>query len=240
MGTNLVSKTSGQSVVPYSKNHEAELKKLKSENIKLISEPVEITLEDGKTRATCYPIDHKAEVSLSLFEFLSDLFAEEIEKGNTYPYFFPLSKEEFENYWFGSFCNVMLLGTYDETKLLIKDTNIKDKLFWKDILLGSHYIRPNYAGHCSHICNAGFLVNPSFRGSSYKVGKNLGVVYLKWAPLLGYTYSVFNLVFENNPASFKIWDSLGFDRIGYIKGAGRLNGSEDSVGAIMFGKDLTV
>jgi len=55
----------------------------------------------------------------------------------------------------------------------------------------------------------------------------------------GFTYSVFNLVYENNVASTKIWDSLGFKRIGSIKGAGRLRSSPSLlVDAIIFGRDL--
>lgn len=54
----------------------------------------------------------------------------------------------------------------------------------------------------------------------------------------GYTYSVFNLVFESNIASIRIWESLGFKRIGVVKGAGRLKGYEEPVNAVIFGRDL--
>lgn len=33
----------------------------------------------------------------------------------------------------------------------------------------------------------------------------------------GYTYSVFNLVYETNVASCRIWDSLGFERISTLR-----------------------
>lgn len=54
----------------------------------------------------------------------------------------------------------------------------------------------------------------------------------------GYTYSVFNLVFANNTASMKIWDDLGFERIGRVKKAARLANSEELVDAVIYGKDL--
>ena len=57
-------------------------------------------------------------------------------------------------------------------------------------------------------------------------------------PLQSYTYSVFNLVFETSTASTKIWDSLGFKRIGLIKGAGRLRGYQNPVDAIIYGREL--
>jgi hypothetical protein len=54
----------------------------------------------------------------------------------------------------------------------------------------------------------------------------------------GYTYSVFNLVYESNTASTRIWDSLGFKRIGRVPGCGKLKSSEEPVDAIIYGRDL--
>lgn len=55
----------------------------------------------------------------------------------------------------------------------------------------------------------------------------------------GYTYSVFNLVYETNVASCRIWDALGFKRIGRVKGAGNLRSHPDHlVDAIIYGRDL--
>ena len=45
-------------------------------------------------------------------------------------------------------------------------------------------------------------------------------------------------MFETNIASLKIWDSLGFDRIGYVKNVAVLEGENKLVGAYMYGKDL--
>lgn len=53
-----------------------------------------------------------------------------------------------------------------------------------------------------------------------------------------YTYSVFNLVYETNTASTKIWDSLGFKRIGRIPGCGTLKSYPEPVDAIIYGRDL--
>lgn len=55
----------------------------------------------------------------------------------------------------------------------------------------------------------------------------------------GYTYSVFNLVYETNVASCRIWDALGFKRIGRIKACGNLRSHpDDLVDAIIYGRDL--
>lgn len=54
----------------------------------------------------------------------------------------------------------------------------------------------------------------------------------------GYKYSVFNLVFANNPASIRIWEKLGFSVIGRVPKAGRLANSEELVDALIFGREL--
>jgi H2C2 zinc finger len=50
---------------------------------------------------------------------------------------------------------------------------------------------------------------------------------------------VFNLVYETNVASCRIWDALGFKRIGRVKGCGNLNSYDDPVDAIIYGRELT-
>ena len=58
-------------------------------------------------------------------------------------------------------------------------------------------------------------------------------------PYQGYTYSVFNLVYETNVASCRIWDALGFKRIGRIPACGNLRSSPDElVEAIVYGRSL--
>ncbi|CAG8593040.1 5970_t:CDS:1, partial [Gigaspora rosea] len=56
--------------------------------------------------------------------------------------------------------------------------------------------------------------------------------FLLFAPLLGYKSSIFNLVFENNIASIKLWKSLGFKEIGKIPKAGRLKNSDKLIDAL--------
>lgn len=59
------------------------------------------------------------------------------------------------------------------------------------------------------------------------------------AAALGYQASVFNLVFENNVASVKIWRRLGYQEVGRIPKAGRLANSPGKlVDAIIFYKDF--
>ncbi|VEU23751.1 DEKNAAC104862 [Brettanomyces naardenensis] len=191
-----------------------------------ITEPLYDKLPDG-TDVTILPFNSADEAPEELVQTIQDLLNDAIEGGQTYPQLKVLDRKGFLAYYFPNFVAVMVEG---------KVKNSKEWDSAKNQFLGCFYIKPNYVGRSSHICNAGFLVLPNLRGR--KIGKTLGKNYLKLAPRLGYKYSVFNLVFETNQASVKIWDSLGFDRIGRIPRAGNLKGL-GYVDAIMFGYDFT-
>ena len=86
------------------------------------------------------------------------------------------------------------------------------------------YIKPNFPGRSSHICNGGFLVHESVRGM--KVGTMLAETFVKVAPQMGYEAAFFNLVFADNEASIKLWSRLGFQRTGILpKAAKKSDGS---------------
>lgn len=191
-------------------------------------EPLQFKLVGSDSIATAFPVFHSSDVPDSLVEFMCEEFNLEIERGQTYPQLERLTKQEFIDYWFASFCVVVL----ETDKTVIEETSD-----WRSTLLGTFYIKPNYMARCSHNCNAGFMVNHHQRGR--KVGNRLAQVFLRWAPLLGYKYSVFNLVFVTNVASWKIWDRFNFDRIGLVPGAAVLKGYDEPIDAIIFGRDLT-
>lgn len=195
-------------------------------------EPLQCKLKNSETIATAFPVFDHTQIPASLIDFLHSEFNGEIERGDTYPQDKALTRDEFVHYWFHSFCVIFL-----ETSALSIPDNITRAEDWSPLVLGTFYIKPNYMPRCSHNCNAGFLVNAAHRGK--KIGHRLGQVYLKWAPLLGYKYSVYNLVFVTNIASWKIWDNLKFDRIGLVPKAALLKGHDELVDAIIFGKDLT-
>ncbi|KAI0458218.1 hypothetical protein F5B21DRAFT_19240 [Xylaria acuta] len=193
--------------------------------------PRQVTLRDRQTIATVVPFVSSEQVPPSLLRYLSDQFAKEIEGGDTYPMIDPMPFEKFSAYWLQNFAGIMLLGQIDSPDEVVEG---KD---WSQECLGSFYIKPNYPGRSSHVCNAGFLVTDAARNRG--VGRLMGETYLDWAPKLGYTYSVFNLVYETNVASCRIWDALGFKRIGRVKGCGNLKSYPDRlVDAIIYGRDL--
>ncbi len=51
-------------------------------------------------------------------------------------------------------------------------------------VLGCFYIKPNFPGRCSHVCNGGFITAPRFRGLG--IGRLMGKVFLSAARDSGY------------------------------------------------------
>ncbi|CAI4214722.1 unnamed protein product [Parascedosporium putredinis] len=195
-------------------------------------EMYEVTLRDRQTVATIVPFASYEQVPQSLLAYLSDQLNKEIEGGDTYPMMETMSAEKFAHYWFQNFGAIMLLGSIED--IAKADAEKKD---WVKACLGSFYIKPNYPGRSSHVCNAGFLVTDLARNRG--VGRLMGEAYLDWAPKMGYTYSVFNLVYETNVASCRIWDALGFKRIGRVKGCGNLKSYPGRyIDALIYGRDL--
>ena len=66
--------------------------------------------------------------------------------GMTYPQLTTLDEAGFKAYFLSHVTLVLLDKTKGE-------------------VLGTYYIKPNFPGRCSHICNAGFLVPPNARGN---------------------------------------------------------------------------
>ncbi|GAA5952903.1 hypothetical protein JCM21900_004259 [Sporobolomyces salmonicolor] len=200
---------------------------------------------------TVFPCDRET-VSNELIEYLASVFNDVVEEGRTYPQREKLSFDDFAAYFFGSDCFVGLLdiapaelgdassGVDREAGYSIE--SVRAGRDWRECVLGMYYVKPNYPGRSSHNCNGGFVVPNHHRG--LRIGSTLGRSYLHFAPLLGYRGSVFNLVYVSNEASVRIWDALGFKRVGLIPKAGclksRMEGGEDEyVDAIVFHYDFT-
>ncbi|CAG8458088.1 294_t:CDS:2 [Funneliformis caledonium] len=201
--------------------------------------PITTTLQTINTTVTILPLDiHSSNDFTTLISHMHNVFNEIIKEGNTYPQEFPFSLDEFINYFLSYDAFIALKDDVKELDKIMVNENI----VWDDKLLGMFYIKPNYPGRCSHICNAGFVVPKRHRGK--RVGKLMVQSFLKVAPLLGYKSSIFNLVFENNVASIKLWREFKFKEIGRIPNAGRLKkvggneGEEEFVDAIMFYYDF--
>ena len=142
--------------------------------------PRQVTLRDRITIATLIPFSSPAQVPPSLLSYLSDQFNREILKGDTYPMISPLPLTSFGPYWFQNFGAVMILGEVESIEE-VRDME-RSGCDWTVVCLGSFYVKPNYPGRSSHVCNGGFLVTDAARNKG--VGRLMGEGYLEWAPKL--------------------------------------------------------
>jgi RimJ/RimL family protein N-acetyltransferase len=90
------------------------------------------------------------------------------------------------------------------------------------IILGCFYVKPNFPGRCSHICNGGFITAPEHQNKG--VATLMGRVFLQVAKDLQYKSAYFNLVFKSNTVSVRLWEKLGFQRVAVLEKAARLEG----------------
>jgi L-amino acid N-acyltransferase YncA len=79
-------------------------------------------------------------------------------------------------------------------------------------VVGGYFLRPNFPGRGSHVCNAAYMVDEGARGLG--VGQAMGEHSLAAAKSLGYTAMQFNAVVSSNGAAVALWRRLGFEVIG--------------------------
>lgn len=180
-----------------------------------------------------------------LLEHLTVVFADEVDSGLTYPQEGDINQSSFESYFFAADVIVGIIGGTPradraEAEIELDIDMARAGRPWDQCVAGFYYIKPNYPGRSSHICNAGFVVPPNHRGAGY--GSLLAKSYVYYARKLGYQASVFNLVYVNNIASIKLWERLNFSKAGLIPRAGRLKRKdgkgEEYVDAWVFYKNL--
>ncbi|XP_078581200.1 uncharacterized protein LOC144864746 [Branchiostoma floridae x Branchiostoma japonicum] len=147
-------------------------------------------------------LDHHKEQDV---EQLFSIFKKIVEDGQSYPQEKMESLQDFRDYY------------------LSHDVFVaRDAAKTSEDVLGAFYVKPNFPGRSSHICNAGFIVKESERGQG--LGKKMAERFLYIARDLGYKASFFNLVYVNNEASLRTWRGLGFKEIGIVPNAGFIKG----------------
>ncbi|SAM03157.1 hypothetical protein [Absidia glauca] len=174
--------------------------------------PIQKTLRNGVS-ASLQQVDPS---NKPLVSFLKGLCNTEINSGSTYPQEYELDDQGFADYFLAYDAFVLVKG---DPIVPGQDYDMQDK------------------GRSGHICNGGFFTSTVHRG--FGAGVAMGESFPVLAAALGYQASVFNLVFENNIASVKIWRRLGYQEVGRIPKAGRLANSPGKlVDAIIFYKDF--
>ena len=177
--------------------------------------PIRTILKDGtRIELDEMSVDEKVDVK-ALLNIV-------IIEGQTYPQAQPLSEEEFATYWMSG--DAFVVRLVDDL-----EGNAKMKL---GKILGAFYLKPNFPGRCSHICNAGFIVQPSARGLG--IGRYMGENMLAIATAKGYTAVMFNVIFSTNTASLNLWKSLDFSILGIIPNAAELIDGRKADAVIMY------
>ncbi|SCV03654.1 LANO_0G05446g1_1 [Lachancea nothofagi CBS 11611] len=232
-------------------------------------QPQSILLKDGETTATMYPIPANPEqLPAGLLAFLLDEFNMEIDKGDSLPYYEPLAVEGFCETWFhaeGLVC-IMVLGEIPELDYSDSSTtggagsssddpqaevtrhtgqylrrkerrNLNLNIQWEKQCLGAFNLRPAYPGRSSHVVTASFLVNAGIRGKG--IGRTLVECFLNWAPQLGFTSSVFPLVYGTNVGIRRILETLNFRRVGKLPESAILKGCDVPIDSFIYAKEFT-
>lgn len=197
-------------------------------------ERVTIHLKELDTTATIYPISNINEIPFNLIKFLAQEYNDEILRGDTLPFFEPLTEEEFTNYWFQQFTGIMCIG--DEPDLNDDSITVND---WAKKCLGAFFIKSAYPGRCSHICTTNFLVNAGIRKRG--IGFYICECFIRWAPTLGYSKCIVELVFETNLGGKRLLEKCGFIKVGKVNSCAILKSTKDLlIASYIFSKDLVI
>ena len=88
-------------------------------------------------------------------------------------------------------------------------------------ILGLYILHPNNIGRCGHIANSSYAVDEEARGMG--IGEKLVVHSLAMAKALGFRVMQFNAVVKTNLGALRLYERLGFVRLGLIPGGFRMN-----------------
>ena len=170
--------------------------------VELKGVPVTIELKDG-TKATLQ------QARESDYEEMREMLNETIEEGLSYPQLNTLDPLQFKAYFLSHFAFSVTVKK--------EEGGEGGKEGEKEKVIGCFYIKPNFPGRSSHICNGGFITKKGWRGRG--VALAMAKNYLKLAREIGFRSSFFNLVYENNVASVHLWEKLNFSLIGSVPNA---------------------
>lgn len=83
-------------------------------------------------------------------------------------------------------------------------------------ICGLYILHPNNIGRCGHIANASYAAAKNARGMG--IGRLLVEDSLRQAKTLGFRILQFNAVVKSNERALRLYESLGFQPLGYIPG----------------------
>lgn len=102
-------------------------------------------------------------------------------------------------------------------------------------VLGVYIIHPNNIGRCGHISNASYAVSKESRGKG--IGESLVRDSIEQGRKLGYKILQFNAVVISNINAHKLYEKIGFNKIGIVK-KGYLNKNNEYEDIVLYYIDL--
>lgn len=81
-------------------------------------------------------------------------------------------------------------------------------------VIGTYYIKPNQLGQGSHVCNCGYVVSATARGSG--AASAMCRHSQATAVAMGFRSMQFNLVVSTNEGAVRLWQRLGFSIVGTL------------------------
>ena len=110
----------------------------------------------------------------------------------------------------------------EETKKFFKAQDFTGIAFDSDSgeIVGLYILHPNNVGRCGHLANASYAVERSARGRG--VGEALVRDSLRQAKAFGFTVMQFNAVVATNTRALRLYEKVGFTRLGVIPKGFRL------------------
>ncbi|WP_028329241.1 GNAT family N-acetyltransferase [Brachyspira alvinipulli] len=133
--------------------------------------------------------------NIKYLDQILELWNNVIEEGIYFPQIEKLTKENADSYF----------KSQDFTGIAVEDNEV----------YGVYILHPNNIGRCGHICNASYAVSKRARGKG--IGEMLVKDSMKQGAKLGYRILQFNAVVISNNTAHKLYEKLGFNKIGIVK-----------------------
>lgn len=139
---------------------------------------------------------------------MAEIWNEVVTEANAFPQEQPLTAEEARTFFAG------------QSFTAVAEEN--------GTVLGLYILHPNNVGRCGHLSNASYAVASAARGK--KAGEALVRHCLAKAAELGYRVLQFNAVVKTNTAAIRLYEKLGFVKLGVVPGGFRLkDGSYEDI-----------
>lgn len=127
----------------------------------------------------------------------NDIWNYIVNEGNAFPQDTPLDEQTGHEFFMSQ--------TYTG---IAYDTDLNE-------IVGLYILHPNNVGRCGHICNASYAVKSDMRGKY--IGEMLVRHCIKMGKEKGYRVLQFNAVVASNTAALKLYEKLGFIKLGTIR-----------------------